>query len=160
MIVVNFDVIAQPANELVQRVPRTGGMALWRILHEALNGRLAVVIDECEDTFVLETWMKVNGIKAAVYDVLYATSPEIKAEKVFALATAAGSSMTNWYVDVDPSTVEQCMKLGMTALLLADPYTVRPEWKNLSAAPRSWETLVEEVQKQKLERAERDWSKE
>lgn len=160
MIVVNFDVLALPASEMVQRVPRRTGMTLWAILHESLNGRLAVVADECDDTEILEHWMKVNGIKAAVYDVLHITDPAIKAEKVFALASAPGSSMTNWYVDIDPETIKHCMALGMTSLLVADPDIVRPEWGDLSAPPRSWDALVKEVSEQKIARAERHWNKE
>jgi hypothetical protein len=137
------------------RLPEPNGMRLWRMLHDQTLGRLALVVDGDVDRGQLEHWMKVNGVKAAVYDVLETTDPQIKAEKVHRLLGATGPN--DWYFDVDPQTAAITLSLGIPTILVSVPYVIRPEWSSESQA-RSWGTLVDEIDKQQIMRAERDWN--
>jgi len=154
MIIFNFDVLALPGKEFGARVPYPEGMRLWSDLFETHMGRLAVVIDEAPQSHILEHWLKINGIKAAVYEELGTTDPQMKAEKVYKLSMAVGTK--DWYIDTDPRTVAITMKLGMPSLLVANPYIVRPEWVD-PQHNRPWDELVEEIDRQATMRAARDW---
>lgn len=153
--VVNLDVLAKPG-PMGSRLPEPHGMRLWRILHDQTLGRLALVVDEDVKRDELEHWMKVNGVKAAVYDVLGSKDPQIKAEKVHRILGTTGTP-NDWYFDVDPHTAAITLSLGIPTILVSIPYVIRPEWASESQA-RSWGTLVEELDKQALMRAERDWN--
>lgn len=148
--------LARPHVELAQRVPIREGLELWSDLHQTHNGRLGLVVDECEDTFIFEHWLKINNIRASVYESLDTRDPIIKAEKVHHLGMAIGRS--SWYIDVDADTVAETLKRGIPSLLVAHPYIMRPEWApGKMPTIRPWDELVEEIDKQKLMQAERTW---
>lgn len=155
MIIVNFEVLAKPG-AIGSRLPEPQGMKLWNMLHSQTLGRLALVVDGDVDRGQLEHWMKVNGVKAAVYDVLDTTLPKVKAEKIHRLMGSIGTP-SDWYFDVDPETCAETLSLGIPTILVTVPYVIRPEW---STAPqtRAWGTLVEEIDRQQVMRAERDWN--
>lgn len=156
MIIFNFDVLARPHSEFAQRVPIREGLELWSDLHQTHNGRLGLVVDECNDRFILEHWLKINHIKASIYEVLETTDPKLKAEKVHHLGMAIGRS--GWYVDVDPGTITETLRLGIPSLLVANPYIIRPEWGPGGVSTiRPWDELVEEIDNQKLMQAEKEW---
>ena len=154
MIVFNFDVIARPHKEISARVPDPDGMYLWKSLHEASIGRLAVVVNEVDRTDLLEVWLKINGVKAAMYDVLDTHEPNLKSEKIQALVAAAGGH--SMYLDTDPKTVELMMRSGIPSLLVCQPYVVRQEWSTAKHM-RAWGDLIEEVDRQALMRSEKKW---
>jgi hypothetical protein len=125
------------------------------MFHEATLGRVAVVVNGDPKLDQLEHWLKVNGIKASVYEVLHTDDVDLKLEKIQMLAAAAGK--LDWYIDIDPLMVAKSISVGIPSLLVSIPYVVRPEWSD--RVPRkNWEQLVEEVDRQALMRAERNWS--
>lgn len=154
MIIFNFDVLAKPDIELGARLPDPEGMRLWNMFYQQNYGRLAVVVDEDVNISIFEHWLKVNGVKAALYEVLDTTNPQTKAEKVHKLAMLHGRS--DWYIDNDPDTCAITLRLGIPTLFVANPYTVRPEWSGIKRA-RPWTELVDEVNHQAEMRAERTW---
>lgn len=154
MIVFNFDVLARPGKELGARLPDPDGMRLWRMLHEQSLGRVAVVVDEEVDIPIFEHWLKINGVKAAVYDIFDTNDPQIKAERIHRLSMSVGRS--DWYIDNDPVTAAITMKLGVPTLLVCNPYIVRPEWVG-AKAKRPWDDLVQEIDSQAEMRANKTW---
>lgn len=154
MIIFNFNVLAQPAKEFGARVPDRDGFMLWRSLHESQIGRLGIVVDECPSNEVLESWLKINNVKAAIYDVLNSSDPTLKAEKVSRMMAVAGAS--GLYIDTDPATVAEMMKEGVTSMLFCQPFIVRNEWAS-PKKKKEWDTLVAEVDAQKLAWSERNW---
>lgn len=154
MIVFNFDVLARPNKELGARLPDPDGLRLWKMLYEQTLGRMAVVVDESVDLAIFEHWLKLNGIKAAVYDVLDTHDPMIKAEKIHKLSMAMGRS--DWYIDNDPVTAAITMKLGIPTLLVCNPYIVRPEWVG-TKAQKPWDALVQEIDEQAEMKANKTW---
>lgn len=156
MIIFNFDVLARPHHEFAQRVPIREGLELWSDLHQTHNGRLGLVVDQCKDHFILEHWLKINNVKASVYEVLETTNPKLKAEKVHHLGMAIGRS--GWYVDVDPATIKETLSLGIPSLLVANPYIMRPEWgPGGFDIVKPWDELVTEIEQQKIMQAEKEW---
>lgn len=154
MIIFNFDVLARPNNEFGARLPDPEGVKLWLMLHDQTLGRLAVVVDGDPKRDHLEHWLTVNGIKAAMYEILDTDDPVVKADKVHRISMAAGRS--DWYIDVDPLTVVETLRLGIPSLLVANPYVVRPEWME-SKGPRPWDQVVSEIERQKLIKANKTW---
>lgn len=154
MIVFNFNVIARPSQELGSRVPDPDGMYLWRTLHEASVGRVGLVVEEASDKNVLETWLKINNVKAVMYDVLDTTEPKLCAEKVALIMSSAGGR--GMYLDTNPHTIANTMQLGIPSLLVCQPFVVRPEWSSKKTM-KGWDTLVEEIDKQAMARSERNW---
>lgn len=146
--------LARPNKDLASRLPDSEGTRLWKVFHEQTLGRLAIVVDEDVDTSIFEHWLKVNGIKASLYEVLDVTDAAIKAEKVHRLATTMGRS--DWYIDNDPEACAHTLRLGVPTLLVASPYVVRPEWSKEKSA-RPWDSLVQEINDQALHRANRTW---
>jgi hypothetical protein len=155
MIVFNFDVLARPGAELGARVPDPEGMYLWRTLHEASIGQMGVVMSAAlDDTTMLETWLKINKIKAVLYDVIGTREPKVCAEVVGRILAAAGGR--SMYFDTDPLTVSATYASGIPSLLVCQPHVVRPEW-SMEKKMRGWDSLVEEIDRQALAKSERNW---
>ena len=154
MIVFNFNVLAQPAQEFGSRVPDRDGILLWRSLHESQVGRLAVVVDDAPSNEMLEHWLKLNQIKAVMYEIIGTTEPKVKAEIVARIMAASGSR--GMYLDTDPATVSNTMKEGLPSILVCQPFVIRQEWSSPKQM-RSWDTLVTEVEQQALARSEKNW---
>lgn len=154
MIIVNFSVLARPAESLPTRQPDSDGRHLWSIMYEANYGRMCLVVNERYENHLLEAWLKAEGYKPSFYEFIDDTQPSLKAERIHRLTSVFGKAQ--WYVDTDPLVCAETMKLGIPTLMVACPYVVRPEWggeKNL----KPWDTLVEEVNRQHLIRATRTW---
>jgi hypothetical protein len=155
MIVFNFDVLARPGKELGARVPDPEGMYLWRTLHETTIGQMAVIMSEAmDDTTMLETWLKINGVKAIMYDVVGTREPKVNAEQVARILAAAGGR--SMYFDTDPATVSETYASGIPSLLVCQPFVVRPEWST-EKKMRGWDSLVEEIDRQALAKSEKNW---
>lgn len=154
MIVFNFDVLARPHPEFGSRVPDPEGLYMWRALYEASVGRMAVVVSGEANNDTLETWLKLNQVKASTYDIFGTSEPGLCAEKVARLLAAAGGR--SMYFDVNPATVAHTMKLGVFSSLVCPPYVVRPEWST-EKVMRDWESLTQEIDRQALMRSEKQW---
>jgi hypothetical protein len=155
VILFNLNVIARPGNEMGARLPDPDGMYLWKTLHEASIGRVGLVVTgDIPDTSILETWLKINGVKAVMYDVLGTTEPKICAEKIARMFGAAGGR--SMYLDTDPATVSETFAMGIPSLLVCQPYVVRPEWST-QRQMRGWESLVEEIDRQAIAKSEKNW---
>ena len=155
VIVFNFDVLARPGEELGARVPDPEGMYLWRTLHETTIGQMGVIMSaELNDTTMLETWLKINGVKAIMYDVIGTREPKVNAESVARILAAAGGR--SMYFDTDPATVSETYASGIPSLLVCQPFVVRPEWSTQKKM-RGWDTLVEEIDRQALAKSEKNW---
>lgn len=155
MILFNYDVLARPHKDLGSRPPDPEGIYMWRALHESSVGRIGVVYSGAlDDPKILETWMKINGIKASMYEITGTTEPKLCAEKVQILAATTGGRFM--YFDSNPDTVAHTFSMGIPSLLVCQPYVVRPEWSTTKTI-KGWDTLVEEIDKQALARSERDW---
>lgn len=154
VILFNFNVVARPGDNMGSRVPEADGLYLWKSMHEASVGRLGVVVDGVVDHKLLEAWMKINGMKAVLYEVLETDDPLLKAEKIQLILSAAGGS--KMYFDTDPRTVEKTVSMGIPSLLVCNPYVVRSEWSTHKKM-KGWEDLVTEIDKQVLMRSEKQW---
>lgn len=155
MIVFNFDVLARPNVEFGARVPDPEGMYLWRTLHEATVGQMGVVVTEdIPDNKVLEAWLKINGIKAIMYDVLGTREPRMCAESVARILAAAGGR--SMYFDTHAPTIAETYSAGIPSLLVCQPFVVRPEWSTQKVM-RGWDSLVEEIDRQAIARSEKNW---
>jgi hypothetical protein len=155
VIVFNFDVLARPSAELGSRVPDPEGLYLWRTLHESTIGQMGIVVTEAiTDTSLLEAWLKMNSIKAIMYDVLGTREPKVCAESVARILSAAGGR--SMYFDTDPATISETYASGIPSLLVCQPYVVRPEWSTQKVM-RGWDSLVEEIDKQTLAKSEKNW---
>ena len=154
MILFNVNVLARPNENFGARVPDPDGMGMWRSLYESSVGRTAVIVDEDVDKELLETWLKINNVKAVVYETVGTTEPRVKAEVVQRMLTAAGGR--SMYLDTDAATVAHTLQLGIPSLLVCLPYTIRPEW-SVERQIRGWDSLVDEIDKQALARSEKNW---
>lgn len=152
-----MDVLARPHDDFGARVPDPEGMRLWSDLHQTHLGRLGLVVDEVPSVMIFEHWLRVNGVKAAQYEVLETIDPQIKAEKVQRLMMTVG--IQDWYVDVDPRTIALTLRMGIPSMLIANPYVLRPEWLQ-EVDPRPWDQLVSELDQQLAFRAARSWNDE
>lgn len=152
-----MDVLARPHDDFGARVPDPEGMRLWSDLHQTHLGRLGLVVDEVPSLMIFEHWLRVNGVKAAQYEVLETIDPQIKAEKVQRLMMTVG--IQDWYVDVDPRTIALTLRMGIPSMLIANPYVLRPEWLQ-EVDPRPWDQLVSELDQQLAFRAARSWNDE
>ena len=154
MILFNLNVLARPNDNFGARVPDPDGMNMWRSLYESSIGRTAVVVDEDVDKDLLETWLKINQIKAVVYETVGTSEPKVKAEIVQRMLTAAGGR--SMYLDVDAATIAHTLRMGIPSMLVCLPYTIRPEW-TAEKQIRGWDSLVEEIDRQALARSEKKW---
>jgi hypothetical protein len=154
VIIFNFSVVAKPGQSLGERQPDRSGMYIWKMMHDQSIGRICLVVNETYQRPILEDWLKVEGLKPSFYELLDEPSPNLRAEKVHRIGAVFGRP--EWYVDNDPLTCAETLKLGIQTLLVASPYIVRPEWSG-ERTIRAWDTLVEEMDNQALKAAEKTW---
>ncbi len=154
MIIFNFSVLARPAETLALRQPDPQGFSLWRMMHDFSIGRVCLVVNETYDKLPIEDWLKKEGIKPSFYEMLDEPDSYLRAERVHRVAAVFGKA--EWYVDNDPITCAETLKLGMPTLMAASPYVVRPEWAGLRVI-KDWDTLVQEMDNQALKAAEKTW---
>lgn len=156
VIIVNFDVVARPGDELGSRVPDPQGIRLWSMFREQNLGRVGLVVNYDHDMKrdILETWLKKEGIKASFYDAV-GTNKDIKREKILQLLSLHGRA--EMYVDTDVELCTALIKDGVPCLIYANPTIIRPEWHDMAPKRTSWEELSAELDRQALLKAERDW---
>ena len=154
MIVFNFDVLARPSADLGARQPDPEGRDLWRMFFEKSVGRIVLVVNDDVNRQIFEVWLKKEGFKPALYEVMDTHDPVLKAEKVQLLTTSFGKA--SWYVDNDPATCARTMRLGIPTLMVCSPWVVRPEWHE-QRVPRDWDDIVAETTRQAVIKAEKTW---
>ena len=154
MILFNFSVLARPADSISLRQPDPQGLYIWRMMHDQSIGRICLVINEDYTKMIMEDWLKKEGIKPSFYEMLDESDPVLRAEKINRIGAVFGKP--EWYVDNDPRTCAETLKLGMPTMLIASPYLVRPEWSNMKVI-KEWNVLVEELDTQALRAAEKTW---
>lgn len=154
MILFNFSVLARPADSIALRQPDSQGLYIWRMMHDQSVGRICLVVNEDYSKLIIEDWLKKEGIKPSFYEMLDEPDPVLRAEKVHRIGAVFGKP--EWYVDNNPKTCAETLKLGIPTILVASPYVVRPEWANMKVM-REWDTLVEELDNQALKAAEKTW---
>lgn len=157
MILFNFDCLARPHEELGARVPDPEGMYLWRSLFEASVGRLGVLYtgpetETSEET--LKAWLKINQVKAIMYETTGTREPKVVAEVAARILNASGGR--SMYFDIDPHTVRETFAVGIPAFLMCSPFVIRPEWSTTKHM-KGWDVLTEEIDRQALARAEKKW---
>ena len=154
MILFNFSVLARPADSISLRQPDPQGLYIWRMMHDQSVGRICLVVNEDYTKMTMEDWRKKEGIKPSFYEMLDESDPILRAEKINRIGAVFGKP--EWYVDNDPRTCAETLKLGMPTMLIASPYLVRPEWSNMKVI-KEWNVLVEELDTQALRAAEKTW---
>jgi hypothetical protein len=154
VIVFNFNVLATPAETLPLRQPDPNGRAVFSMMFEKYMGRICVVSTIEYDRPVFEDWLKRERFKASSYEFIDEVDAVLQAEKVHRIGSAFGR--IDWYVDNDPRVCAETLKLGISTLVAASPYVVRPEW-NGSRYIKEWGTLVDEMDSQALKAAEKTW---
>jgi hypothetical protein len=154
VIIFNFDVLARPGESLATRQPDPDGRAVWSMMFEKYTGRICVVSTNEYDRSHFEDWLKIEKFKASSYEFIDHVDPVLRAEKVHIIGSAFGR--INWYVDNDPRTCAETLKLGIPTIVIASPYIIRPEW-NRGRKLKGWDSLVTEMDTQALKAAERDW---
>jgi len=154
VILLNFSVIARPAESLPLRQPDSDGRSIWNMMHAHYMGRICLIVDEDYQQDLLETWLKSEKFKPSVYQIIDEKRPDLKAEKIHRVGAIFGRP--SWYVDNDPHVCAHTLALGIPTLLVACPYVLRPEWVQQKDM-RKWDDLVEEMNSQALRAAERSW---
>lgn len=151
----NFDVLARPGTEMGARQPDPDGRALWNMFQYQAGLHTVIVADHVSNMEIFQTWLLREGIKASHYEILDSTDPVVKAEKVHLLTTMWGRA--GWYVDTDPRTAALTIAKGIPTLVVASPYTIRPEWET-EKPPRPWAELVDEMDRQRISKVTRAWN--
>lgn len=154
MIVFNFSVLAKPAETLATRQPDSDGRAVWGAFFDKYMGRIILVCNEDYDRAQFTEWLKREQFKASMLDFIETEDPVLRAEKVHRVGSAAGR--IDWYIDNDPRTCAETLKLGIPTIMVASPYIVRPEWDG-GRKVKDWGSLVDELDTQALKAAERTW---
>jgi hypothetical protein len=157
MIVVNFDCLAFPNDELGARLPDPDGMKLWRMFHEQNRGAVGLVYkgdlyDKAKKE-IFEDWLKRERIKASFYEEITADIT-IQEEKVHRLSTMFGRA--DWYIDNDVPLCTRLVRRGVRCFLYANPQIIMPEWHE-SRSVRPWDELTAELDRQAEMLAERSW---
>lgn len=154
MILFNFSVLARPADEIALRQPDPQGLYIWRMMHNQSVGRICLIVNEDYSKLIIEDWLKKEGIKPSFYEMLDEPDPFLRAEKIHRIGAVFGKP--EWYVDNDPRTCAETLKLGIPTLLIASPYLALQSWSNMKVI-KEWNVLVEELDVQALKAAEKSW---
>ena len=148
MILMNFNVLAHPNDELGARVPDADGMKLWRTFHAYNRGQVGLVLNE--DTLkdsrkeIFETWLQRESIKASFYETV-GENVDIRFDRIHRLSTAFGRA--DWYVDSDVELCTRLVKAGVKCFVYANPSIILPEWHETRVA-RPWDELAAELDRQ------------
>jgi hypothetical protein len=157
MLVIHFDVLALPAEELVERLPSSEGRKLWNVLFDKYMGRIVVIIDAETDLHFAQEWLKRERFKASViHQALDMYEDRATARSEAAWLVAAQLGRMDWYLDTDPATCAAMLAKGVPTLLVAVPSVMRPEWRSPRSV-RGWDAITSEIDEQALRRAEKTW---
>lgn len=154
MIVVSFDLLAMPGESLALRKPCPDARKLWDMLFQAHHGQIILLSVDNPSMDVLSHWLKTEGYKPAVVDISRDSGPEAKHDRLQALQ--AGYGRIRFYYDTEPRAVAYALREGIPSLLFANPSVPRPEW-SVDKVVRSWDSVVEELEHQRLKQSEATW---
>jgi hypothetical protein len=159
MIVITFDTLALPANDLGARQPRNEARRLWNALFPYYHGRIIIIADGIakeghQGEQILLEWLKKEGFKASSVDMVEGKGAEVRYDRVVSLNSVYGK--IHWYIDIDPEAIAKVAHCGVPTLLVTIPDIVRPEWAE-GRQIKGWDTLVEEIESQELAKKERVW---
>ncbi len=157
MLVVHFDVLALPSEELVTRLPSSEGRKLWNVMFDKYMGRIVVLIDHDTNIDFAQEWLKRERFKASVIHQtldVYDSQATARAEAAWLVSAQLGKM--EWYLDVDPASCAATLAKGVPTLLVAIPSVIRPEWRS-ARTMRGWDAITTEIDEQALRRAEKTW---
>lgn len=156
MILITMDTLALPAETVGTRKPSVEGRGLWNMLFQQYNGSIVLIADERDDKDHLAHWLKSEGFKPSMLDYSKDNTPREKVRRAVHLRNAFGN--VRWFVDIDPYTAQMALEDGLPTLIAVAPSVPRIEWRSdLRTGNKPWDELVEEIDKQRIMRAEANW---
>lgn len=157
MIVIHFDVLALPSDEVMTRQPSPEGRRLWNTFFTPYHGRLIVLIDHTTDLTMAGEWLRREQFKASI---IHETSDWVvdgshpRADAVWQLSAQFGK--VEWYIDSDIEACAETLSKGIPTLIAAVPSVSRPEWRSPKQM-RGWDTIASELDEQAKRRADKTW---
>jgi hypothetical protein len=156
MILVTMDTLALSGGTFGERVPSIEGRRLWNLLFAQYSGSIILIVDERDDKEQVEHWLKTEGFKPSMIDYAHDNEPRSKVQAAARLRNAFGN--LHWFVDIDPHAAQLAIEEGLPTLITIAPSVPRAEWRtDKEQATRPWASLVDEIERQKLMRAEATW---
>jgi hypothetical protein len=156
MILITMDTLALPSETVGTRKPSVEGRGLWNMLFQQYNGSIVLIADGRDDKDHLEHWLKSEGFKPSMLDYSVDNTPREKVRRATQLRNAFGN--VRWFVDVDPYSAQLALEEGLPTLIAVAPSVPRTEWRSDRVeGNKPWDTLVEEIDRQRLMRAEANW---
>ena len=156
MILITMDTLALPSETVGTRKPSVEGRGLWNMLFQQYNGSIVLIADGRDDRDHLEHWLKSEGFKPSMLDYSVDSTPREKVRRATQLRNAFGN--VRWFVDVDPYSAQLALEEGLPTLIAVAPSVPRTEWRSDRVeGNKPWDTLVEEIDRQRLMRAEANW---
>jgi len=157
MLVVHFDVLALPSEEVMTRQPSPEGRKIWNLLFTPYHGRMIVLVDYGTDIAHTAEWLKREGFKAST---IHETSDWVvegshhRADAVWRLSADFGR--VEWYIDSDLEACSVTLAKGIPTLIVAVPSVSRPEWRSPKQM-RGWDKISAELDAQATRRSEKTW---
>jgi len=160
-----MDTLALPANNPVfgstkanvaERPPSIEGRRLWNLLFAQYSGSIILLVDKRDDQEHVEHWLRVEGFKPSMIDYAHDNEPRSKVQAAARIRNAFGN--LHWFVDIDPHSAQLAIEEGLPTLVTVAPSVPRAEWRtDKEQENRPWASLVAEIERQKLMRAEANW---
>lgn len=156
MIVITLDTLALPAETVGARAPSMEGRRLWNLLFQQYNGSIILIADDRDDKEHLAYWLKSEGYKPSMIDYAVDSTPREKVRRATQLRNAFGR--LHWFVDIDPYSAQLALEDGLPTIITVAPSVPRAEWRSDRIDGNTpWDTLVEEIDRQRIMRAEANW---
>ena len=156
MIIITMDTLALPSDHVNTRKPSVEGRGLWNMLFQQYHSSIVLIADERDDKDHVEHWLKSEGYKPSMIDYSKDSTPREKVRRACQLRNAFGT--LRWFVDIDPYSAQLALEDGLPTLIAVTPSVPRVEWRSDRAKGNTpWDTLVEEIDRQRIMRAEANW---
>jgi len=156
MIVITLDTLALPAETVGARAPSMEGRRLWNLLFQQYSGSIILIADDRDDKEHLAYWLKSEGYKPSMIDYAVDSTPKEKVSRAAQLRNAFGR--LHWFVDIDPYSAQLALEEGLPTIITVAPSVPRAEWRSdRTDGNTPWDTLVEEIDRQRIMRAEANW---
>lgn len=157
MIVVHFDVLAQPSESLITRQPSVEGRRLWNTFWDRYQGRTILTCDPETPIELLKEWLTKEYYKPSLIqqaDEYERSGSTPRADAVWKVQSTLGK--VDFYLDTDPDTCSRTIAMGIPTLLVAVPHFIRPEW-NREQTLREWTSVVNELETQASRKSMKKW---
>ena len=156
MILITMDTLALPSETVGTRKPSIEGRGLWNLLFQQYNGSIVLIADGRDEKDHLEQWLKTEGYKPSMIDFATDNTPREKGRRATQVRNAFGN--VRWFVDIDPYSAQLALEEGLPTLIAVAPSVPRAEWRSDQAkGTKPWDSLVEEIDQQRIMRAEVRW---